>query len=182
MADALHVLDWLRLVACSMASASKRAHAVLSLAQVLVRVEKHWTQSDQERAYAVLAFVSQLLNSVFVLLLVNARTTALNTVLSSRTASSLALASTVGGGCSGLCMHACARVVACMCAHVCQLACQNCDTCAHVQQRRAVRCTPTPTSRPAGESLCSAGACRRQLLLAGVCALVLTTHGPAQVH
>jgi hypothetical protein len=41
--------------------------------QVLVRFEKHWSQSDQEKAYAILAFVSQLLNSVLVLLLVNAR-------------------------------------------------------------------------------------------------------------
>lgn len=35
--------------------------------------EKHWTKSDKERAYAVAAFVSQLLNSVVILLLVNAQ-------------------------------------------------------------------------------------------------------------
>lgn len=49
--------------------------------QVLVRFEKHWSQSDQEKAYAILAFVSQLLNSVLVLLLVNARSSiASNTI------------------------------------------------------------------------------------------------------
>lgn len=48
--------------------------------QVLVRFEKHWTQSEQESAYAVLAFVSQLLNSVLVLLLVNARSSASATI------------------------------------------------------------------------------------------------------
>jgi hypothetical protein len=41
--------------------------------QVLVAFEKHWTKSDKERSYAVTAFVSQLLNSVLVLLLVNAQ-------------------------------------------------------------------------------------------------------------
>jgi hypothetical protein len=40
---------------------------------LLVGFEKHWTRSDEERAYALLAFVSQLLNSVLVLLIVNAR-------------------------------------------------------------------------------------------------------------
>ena len=43
------------------------------LLQLLVAFEKHWTKSDKERAYAVAAFVSQLLNSVLVLLLVNAK-------------------------------------------------------------------------------------------------------------
>jgi hypothetical protein len=43
------------------------------LLQVLVAFEKHWTKSDKERAYAVAAFVSKLLNSVLVLLLVNAQ-------------------------------------------------------------------------------------------------------------
>jgi hypothetical protein len=43
------------------------------LLQLLVTFEKHWTKSDKERAYAVAAFVSQLLNSVLVLLLVNAK-------------------------------------------------------------------------------------------------------------
>jgi hypothetical protein len=51
------------------------------LLQGLVRFEKHWSQSDQEKAYAILAFVSQLLNSVLVLLLVNARSSiASNTI------------------------------------------------------------------------------------------------------
>jgi len=57
------------------------------LLQVLVGFEKHWTKSDKERAYAVAAFVSQLLNSVMVLLLVNAQlvnvSDAINTGLSS---------------------------------------------------------------------------------------------------
>lgn len=43
-----------------------------ALLQLLADFEKHWTKSDKERAYAVAAFVSQLLNSVLVLLLVNA--------------------------------------------------------------------------------------------------------------
>jgi len=51
-------------------------------AQVLVRFEKHWTQSDQETAYAVLAFVSQLLNSVLVLLLVNAHSHTVSSAIS----------------------------------------------------------------------------------------------------
>lgn len=42
-------------------------------AQVLVAFERHWTKSDKERTYAVAAFVSQMLNSVVVLLLVNAQ-------------------------------------------------------------------------------------------------------------
>jgi hypothetical protein len=48
--------------------------------QALVRFEKHWTSSDQEAAYAWQAFVAQLLNSVVVLLLVNARATAADAV------------------------------------------------------------------------------------------------------
>ncbi|KAI8468596.1 MAG: hypothetical protein J3K34DRAFT_477538 [Monoraphidium minutum] len=44
-----------------------------ALLQVLVAFERHWTKSDKERAYAVAAFVSQLLNSVLVLLAVNAK-------------------------------------------------------------------------------------------------------------
>jgi hypothetical protein len=40
---------------------------------VLVGFEKHWTKSDKERAYAVAAFVSRILNSVLVLLAVNAQ-------------------------------------------------------------------------------------------------------------
>lgn len=52
--------------------------------QMLVRFEKHWTQSAQERAYAVLAFVSQLLNSVLVLLLVNARSGAASSAINQR--------------------------------------------------------------------------------------------------
>ena len=47
------------------------------MAQVLVGFEKHWTQSGKERAYAITAFVSQLLNSVVVLLLVNAQASSL---------------------------------------------------------------------------------------------------------
>lgn len=48
-------------------------NVLLVLLQGLVAFEKHWTKSDKERAYAVAAFVSQLLNSVLVLLLVNAQ-------------------------------------------------------------------------------------------------------------
>jgi hypothetical protein len=44
-----------------------------ALLQGLVAFERHWTRSDKARAYAVEAFVSQLLNSVLVLLLVNAK-------------------------------------------------------------------------------------------------------------
>lgn len=48
-------------------------NALVLLLQLLASFEKHWTKSDRERSYAVAAFVSQLLNSVVVLLLVNAR-------------------------------------------------------------------------------------------------------------
>lgn len=51
--------------------------------QLLVSFEKHWTKSDQERQYAVMAFVSQLLNSVLVLLLVNARSSSASAVINS---------------------------------------------------------------------------------------------------
>ncbi len=40
---------------------------------LLVGFEKHWSRSEAERAYAVVAFVSQLINTVVVLLLVNAK-------------------------------------------------------------------------------------------------------------
>mmetsp|Transcript_8781 Transcript_8781/g.23606 ORF Transcript_8781/g.23606 Transcript_8781/m.23606 type:complete len:1501 (+) Transcript_8781:117-4619(+) len=43
------------------------------LVQFLGQFEMHWTQSDKERSFAVVAFISQLLNTVLVLLLVNAR-------------------------------------------------------------------------------------------------------------
>lgn len=49
--------------------------------QLLVSFEKHWTKSDQERQYAVMAFVSQLLNSVLVLLLVNARSSSASAII-----------------------------------------------------------------------------------------------------
>eukprot|EP00775_Hariotina_reticulata_P011394 gene11394-11542_t len=55
--------------------------ALKAILQVLVRFEKHWTQSDQETAYAVLAFVSQLLNSVLVLLLVNAHSSVASSII-----------------------------------------------------------------------------------------------------
>ena len=54
-----------------------------NLLLLLVAFEKHWTRSDEERAYAVLAFVSQLLNSVLVLLLVNARLDSVSQVINS---------------------------------------------------------------------------------------------------
>lgn len=44
-----------------------------AMLQVMVGFEKHVTKSASERAYAYLAFGSQLLNSVLVLLLVNAK-------------------------------------------------------------------------------------------------------------
>ncbi|KAF5840292.1 hypothetical protein DUNSADRAFT_17261 [Dunaliella salina] len=43
------------------------------LVQFLGNYEMHWTQSNKERSFAVVAFISQLLNTVLVLLLVNAR-------------------------------------------------------------------------------------------------------------
>lgn len=49
--------------------------------QLLVSFEKHWTKSDHERHYAVMAFVSQLLNSVLVVLLVNARSSSASAVI-----------------------------------------------------------------------------------------------------
>jgi hypothetical protein len=47
--------------------------ALKTILSFLVKWEKHWTRSEEESAYAIQAFVSQLLNSVVVLLLVNAR-------------------------------------------------------------------------------------------------------------
>ncbi|GBF87433.1 dynein heavy chain axonemal protein [Raphidocelis subcapitata] len=53
------------------------------LMQVLVGFEKHWTKSDKERAYAVAAFVSRILNSVLVLLAVNAQMGSVSSAINS---------------------------------------------------------------------------------------------------